>query len=502
MKKAVAILFVLTLMFSLVSFAEEAEDWSIPPVFTKAYEQSAGKVYIEWEGNAPLYQIFLDGNKIADVTVSHHVLDLSKGTHSVMIYPIYVEKTGADNKVGIDVGVPIPKLEADIKLDLNLDLASLGLEAKNLIPGNASEALNIDYKANPIIDGTATDLSAVTDFNNNVVLSFNDQYNADEYEVMIKKGNNANYVTFYAGDEEDAGLIIEDNALVSLVLDRDFLAKQDCPQPVMNEEYKFSVLMRKYARDYVSGEKIRSTIHSSKTSSELTYKPTELWKTAPAIDYASQTADGEITLRWSHEDGGLGCEYAIMKINKIMGVMTGEEQLGITKEHEFIIRDLANGGYCFNIVPTYGGEKGTYSVDANVEVKNDWVIAPALKCEQTGDKQVKLTWKAPANIEQYHITVYTGDNNSILRFVDLDYSKYTEFDLTASEGDMEYIYEFDKDGDSGNDINLDISIPGLIDTSINLASGQKLKFEIYGIRHTESGAEQKSATSSQTINLK
>ena len=187
---------------------------------------------------------------------------------------------------------------------------------------------------------------------------------------------------------------------------------------------------------------------------------------------------------------------------KIMGVMTGEEQLGITKEHEFIIRDLANGGYCFNIVPTYGGEKGTYSVDANVEVKNDWVIAPTLKCEQTGDKQVKLTWKAPANIEQYHITVYTGDNNSILRFVDLDYSKYTEFDLTASEGDMEYIYEFDKDGDSGNDINLDISIPGLIDTSINLASGQKLKFEIYGIRHTESGAEQKSATSSQTINLK
>ena len=480
MKKAVAILFVLTLMFSLVSFAEEATDWSIPPVFTKAYEQSAGKVYIEWEGNAPLYQIYLDGNKITDVTVSHHILDLSKGTHSIMIYPIYIEKTGAENKVGIDLGVPVNAIEAGIKLDL--DLSSLGLGDRNLIPGSVSEALYIDYKANPIIDGTATDLTAVTDFSNNVVLSFNDQYNADEYEVMIKKGNNANYVTFYAGDAENAGLIIEDNALVSLVLDRDFLAKQDCPQPVMNEEYKFSVLMRKYSRDYVSGEKIRSTIHSSKTSNELTYKPTELWKTAPAIDYASQTADGEITLRWSHEDGGLGCEYAIMKINKVLGVMTGEEQLGSTKEHEFIIRDLVNGGYCFNIVSTYGGEKGTYSADANVEVKNDWVIAPSLTCVQTEDKQVKLTWKAPANIEQYHIVVYTGDNNSLLRFVDLDYSKYTEFDLATSEGDMEYIYEYDKDVDPVN--------------------GLKMKFEIYGIRHTESGAEQKSATSSQTIILK
>ena len=480
MKKAIAILFILTLMFSMASFAEETTDWSIPPVFTKAYEQSAGKVYIEWEGNAPLYQIYLDGNKIADVTVSHYILDLSKGTHSVMIYPIYIEKTGAENKIGLDVGLPIPVVEADIKLDL--DLASLGLGDRNLIPGNVSEALYIDYKANPIIDGTATDLSASTDFNNNVVLSFNDQFNADEYEVMIKKGNNANYVTFYADDEEDADLIIEDNALVSLVLDKAFLAKQDCPQPVMNEEYKFAVLMRKYARDYVSGEKIRSTIHSSKTSSELTYKPTELWKTAPAIDYASQTADGEITLRWSHEDNGLGCEYAVMKINKVLGVMTGEENIGTTKEHEFIIRDLVNGGYCFNIVPTYDGEKGTYSADANIEVKNEWVVAPSLACEQTGAKQVKLSWKAPANIEQYHITVYTGDNNNLLRFVDLDYSKYTEFDLEASEGDMEYIYEYDKDVDPVN---------GLI-----------MKFEIYGLRHTESGAEQKSATSSQTIILK
>ena len=496
MKKVLLILYVFSMVLFVTSFAEEASDWSSSPVFTKAYEQSTGKVYVEWAGNAPLYQIYLDGNKIADVTISHHLLDLSKGTHSIIIYPIYVEKTGADSKVGIDVGVPV----ADIKLDI--DLASMGLDAKNLIPGNASETLYIDYKANPIIDGTATDLTAVTDFNNNIVLSFTDQYNADEYEVMIKKGNNANYVTFHTGNEEDAGLIIENNALVSLVLDKAFLAKQDCPHPEMNEEYRFTVLMRKYTRDYVSGEKIPSTIHSSKMSGELAYKPTELWKTAPVIDYASQTADGEITLRWSHEDGGLGCEYAVIKINKVLGVMTGEDVLGSTIEHEFIIRDMENGGYCFNIVPTYGGKKGNYSADANVEVKNDWVVAPALTCEQTGTKQVKLRWKAPANIEQYHITVYTGDNNSILRFVDLDYSKYAEFDIEASEGDMEYIYEYDKDVDPENGLDINIVVPGLIDTKIDMGNGLKMKFEIYGLRHTDSEAEQKSATSSQAIILK
>ena len=143
---------------------------------------------------------------------------------------------------------------------------------------------------------------------------------------------------------------------------------------------------------------------------------------------------------------------------------------------------MNNGAYCLNVVPVLNGEKGSYSADANVEVKNEWVVAPELKCEQTGNKEVKLTWKAPANIERYHITVYTGDNNSLLRFVDMDYSKYAEFDIDAVEGDMEYTYTYDKDIDPVN--------------------GIKMKYEIYGIRHTGSGAEQKSAVSASTIVVK
>ena len=142
----------------------------------------------------------------------------------------------------------------------------------------------------------------------------------------------------------------------------------------------------------------------------------------------------------------------------------------------------ANGGYCINIVPVLNGEKGSYSVDANVEIKNEWVVAPSLNCEQLADNQIKLTWKAPGNIESYHITVLRGDNNSILRFVDLDFSKYTEFDVPAVQGDMEYIYTYDDPIDSVN--------------------GTKMKFEIYGIRRTTTGGEQRSATSSKTIILK
>jgi len=466
-----------TTCFSFAAIAEETNEWFTAPVLIKAYEQSAGKIYIEWEGNAPLYQIYVDGAKRADVTVSHLLLDITKGTHTIKIYPVNDEKTGADSKLGVNV-----EFAETIGVGLDLDLAALGLDPKNLIPGYPSDDLYIDYKANPIIDGKAEKLSATTNPDNLVVLSFSDQFNADEYEIMIKKGNNANYVTYRTINEEDAALITKANSMVSILLDREFLAKQDCPIPDLDEEYKFSVLMRKYARDYVNGERIQTIIHSSKQSAEFAYKPIALWKTAPMITFASQTADGEITLQWEHDDYGVGCEYAVMQITKVLGVMTGEVLLGKTNEHDFTIIDLTNGDYCINIVPVYGSEKGSYSADANISVKNEWVVSPELAYEQTGDKQITLKWKAPANIEQYHIVVYTGDNNSLLRFVDLDYSKYFETDVDASEGNMEYVFDYDKEIDPEN--------------------GVKIKFEVYGLRHTGTGAEQKSAVSSQSLILK
>ena len=63
MKKWLAL--VLIVMMALPAFAcAESADWAAAPVITKAYEQSEGKLYLEWEGQAPLYQVYMDGKKV------------------------------------------------------------------------------------------------------------------------------------------------------------------------------------------------------------------------------------------------------------------------------------------------------------------------------------------------------------------------------------------------------------------------------------------------------
>ena len=473
-------LLVLTLVMHLaVAAADETDDWMTAPVITKAYEQSVGRIYIEWDGQAPIYQVYLDGSKIADTIVNHHTLNVEEGTHSVIVYPVNQYHLEADTKIQLGLsGLG----EAGVGGDFSIDLAAFGLDPKELATGNPSETLRFDYEKSQIMNGIPERISAYTDPENRVVLSFEDPYVADDYRISIKRGNNMNYVTYHRNGEREKDLISETGSMVSLVLDQEFLRTNECFIPEINEEYRFNVQFRKYATDYVTGEKEISVFSDSKVSSDYVYRLIPIWKTAPIITFASQTADSQLTLMWDHEDYGAGVEYSVVKINKILGVATGEDKLGSTKEHEFIVNDINNGGYCINIVPVLNGEKGSYSADANVEIKNEWVIAPSLSCEQIGDNQIKLTWKAPANIERYHITVLRGDNNSLLRFVDLDFSKYSEFDVDAVEGDMEYTYTYDDQVDSEN--------------------GTKLKFEIYGVRRTTSGGEQNSAVSGKTVILK
>lgn len=478
MKKILCILAVLLLVPAVFcAGAAEEEDWAKAPVITKAYEQSVGKIYIEWEGNAPLYQVFVDGNKVTDTPFNHQILNAGKGTHSIIVYPVYVTDIDSDTKFNINLDA--------FGLgggNITLDLATLGLDPKEFTPGNPSRTLEIDYKPNQIMNARPERLSAVTDSQNRVVLSFEDPYVADEYLLTIKRGSNMSYVTFNTKGEAEKELISENGSMVSLILDPEFLRSHECFVPEIDGEYRFTVQFRKYATDYTTGEKEGSVVSDSKVSAELVYRLAPLWKTAPVITFASQTADGQLTVAWDHEDYGTGVEYAVMKINKVLGIATGEERLGSTKGHEFVVRDLNNGGYCINIVPTLKGEKGSYSADANIEIKNEWVLAPTLSCEQLNGNQVRLTWKAPGNIEKYHITVYRGDNASLLRFVDLDFGKYAEFDVEAAEGDMEYIYTYDEPTDPEN--------------------GIRLKFEIYGARSTTSGGEQHSAVSGKTIIIK
>ena len=481
MKRFVILVLLICICIMPHCVGEETADWSVAPVITKAYEQSAEKLYLEWTGSAPVYQVYLDGKSVASVSVQNAVIPIKNGSHIIAVYPIYAKKK-ADTNLDFELKVSgVPEV-GDIGGNITVDLAALGLDPKELTYGMPSESLNIDYTADPIFNAAPEKLAAETDQDDIVYLSFTDRQNADEYLVTVKVGRDENHVRFYPEPDGSDQLITKANTMTTLKLDPDHLRQQGCMVPELNEKYTFTVQLRKYAVNLTNGEKEKTVIHESKASKGFDYTPVALWKTAPVITYASQTADGQITIRWDHDAAGRECEYTVMKINKALGIKTGEEAWGTTKENAFVINDVMNGSYTFTVVPGYGNETGSASAEASVDVKNEWVAAPTLTCEQGESGQVKLTWIAPAGVENYHITVYAGNSDSLLRFVDMDYKQFGEIDVTAAEGAMEYIYTYTGE--------------------YNAEVGQKLKFEIYGIRHAADGAEQRSASSAQVITIK
>ena len=301
MKKLLALLLTMLLSFSVV-YCEEDDAWRTAPVITKSYELSSGKLYLEWEGQAPVYQVYMDGESVANVIVSNAVIDIKKGTHTISVYPVN-EAKAADTKLNLTL----------IGQTVDVDLAILGLDPQNLTAGTSSAALNIDYSPNPLLSAAPTDLTATTDWNDIVHLSFVDRYFSDEYVVTIKVGKDTNYAKFVVNSETSSMFVTKSKDRVTLTLDPDYLFSQECIVPELDTKYTFSVQLRKYAKDLVTGESVNTTVHSSEESRSYSYTPAATWKTAPTVSYASQTADGQITLQWTHETNGLPCEYAIMK---------------------------------------------------------------------------------------------------------------------------------------------------------------------------------------------
>ncbi len=472
-KRALFFVVLLLLLSTAVAMGESAAEWSDAPVIKKAYELEAGKLYLEWQGNASGYHVYMDGKRVANVIVNNAVISITKGSHMICVYPVNDINKESDVDIGVTAG-------NNFSIDLGLDLSALGLN--KLVAGNPSDMLSIDYTPNLISGAVPDQLEAETDLEDRVQLSFTDRYNADEYLITIKNRKDVNYVRFIALSDASIPFIIKEKSTVTLILDHDFLEKQGCMIPELNDKYTFSVQLRKYAVNMINGEKETMIIHESKVSKEYSYIPTALWRTPPVITYASQTSDGQITIRWDHAAVGHGCEYVISKINKTLGIRRGEEEWGTTTENEYVVYDLLNGSYTISVTPMFHGEKGEASSEVKVSIRNEWVISPALVCEQVGENTVKLTWSAAENAETYHITVYAGNSNSLLRFVDLDYRKYAEFDVPGGRGIIEYIYYCDKE--------------------YNADAGLKLKFEIVGIRHAADGTEQRSGTSSQSITIR
>ena len=276
-------------------------------------------------------------------------------------------------------------------------------------------------------------------------------------------------------------MISKVNSSVTITLDQKYLKSHGCLIPELDEKYSFLVQLQKFPENYVDGKKEHGSILESKDSKAFSYTPYAAWKNAPEIIYASQTAEGQTELRWVHDDNNLKCEYEVVQYEYVLGVKKGEKVVGRTIDKTFTIKDLMNGKYTYSVVPTLSKEKGLASATAEVEISNSWVVAPSLTCEQGKKGEVILKWSSPQAVESYHVVVSVG-SGSILRFIDMDYNKYSEFDVPAKNGDMEYSFTYKEEIDPN--------------------TGIKLKFEIYGIRHAADGTEQKSATTKQTVVVK
>lgn len=486
MRKAICLLVMILVISASLSFpvlTEGSDDWSDAPVITKIYESGKGQIILEWEGSADIYYVYLDGKKAATVNLNYAILDVKRGRHQVQILPIKLESKGSDSTFEFGVSVPLPKVVSavlgdSLEASANMDLSAFGIDPKNIIQGKRSQIFTLNYNSSPFIDAVPEIVDITTDFDNNVVLSIIDKYDSDSYGIGVKSGKDITFAEFDCFSPESAKWIVKSNSSVTITLDRNYLKSQGCMIPELGEKYSFTVRLGKYSINLVSGEPEPTMLLGSRDSKAFSYTPVAAWKTAPEITYASQTADGQVTLRWIHENNGLNCEYEIIRINKLFGVKKGSDVLGKTTQHEFVVPDLMNGKAFFTVVPVYTNERGDASDEISVEVANNWVVAPELSCEALSDHKVRLTWVAVSGVESYHITVYAG-SGSALRFVNLDYNEYKVFDVPSKPGKMEYIFEY------GDDIVTD--------------NGVRLRFEIYAVRHTIARKEQRSSVSKQSL---
>ena len=102
MKRIMIVLLLALLLVVPLALAEGDEQWREAPVIIQAYEMSSGKLYIEWEGYAPVYQVYMDGKSVANVIVNNAVIDMKKGTHTVYVYPVNEAKM-VDTKIDISL---------------------------------------------------------------------------------------------------------------------------------------------------------------------------------------------------------------------------------------------------------------------------------------------------------------------------------------------------------------------------------------------------------------
>ena len=399
---------------------------------------------------------------------------MSAGRHSLKLIPIQYISKDVDTSFSLEVPV--------IGASASWDWKTLGIDPKDILEGVQSDLTEFNYTPSTIYKAKPEIKGVETDFNDNVIITFNDLYDSDAYRIYITHGkNDERYYDYDVHSDESAAYITKSKSTVSIILDQEYLQSKRWLVPELDEKYSFSVQLAQNPINLINEEPIQQSPQYSQNSSKEDYTPISRWKLAPTITRSSQDGNGSVIINWEHDDNGLGCSYKIIKQDKLLVVKKGEAEIGVTPEKEYEIIDLVNGKYTFAVVPVLDNEEGLASDPITIEVKADWVTAPALECNITEKNHITLKWDTADKVENYHIIVSAG-SGSLLRFVNLDYKKIAEFDVPSENTTMEYDYEYPDE--------------------IDLETGVKLKFEIFGIRHAADGTEQHSSTSKQEITLK
>ncbi len=480
------LLFLILLLFACPCAAES--DWNTAPVITEAYECGKDELYLEWSGAAPLYRIYLDTKEAA--TVLGHACTIQvkdDKRHMVTVSPL----TESENQglLAFDANLPIigafginlssGKLDFNAektplgKAGLSIDVSALGLDMKKLEQGNPSKPLAFTSQRSDLASQVISDLSVSLDDQGRACLTFTDYKNAEEYVVYIHKDKNVSPVVYSTRDADGSAWISRNVTTVTLTLDPGYLMQNDGMVPALGNTYSFSIELRKRVTSLVTGEKIEGEYYTSGRSREVKATLKALWKTAPVIISASQTSEGQVLLEWEHHDHGTGCDYNIYQVEKALGVRTGEKLVETSGDHSCLVSDLRNGSYTFVVSALYGSEEGDRSGEATVEVKNDWEAAPEIFCQAGSETELSISWDPSPDIDAYHITVYLGNEKSLLKYANMDWTKADEAYLDVSGGPMEFVYPV-PDG------------------------SPRLKFEVYGVRYTEDGSEQNSAVGTVT----
>ena len=448
-------------------------DWTETPVLMSAHETGKDQFTITWTGKAPVYVIRVDGSEKMVVADTKATFKLENGLHTIQVVPINRETKRDD----------IPNISGPIKIktSVNFNLGVYNMDKEHLVAGQFSEELKVEYIAETIYDKLPSNLKAAIDLNGAVHLSFSDLISADEYVVTYKSGNEEHSIKYSKESESSAEWLTEDADSIQIVLDSGFMQKNGAPVIQPDKDYTFSVLPLKKPLDYIAMKKDDQALLASKNAS-VNLKTTPVWKEAPIITYAEQTADGEITVRWNHPASMLGCQYVVSLRNKAVFITTGESELIRGEGTEAVIKNLQNGNYTLVVTPENDSIKGTSSAEITVSVNNNWSQAPEVVLTQVDSRTAKVEITHIYGVQSYNIKVSCGNNASLLRFVDLDYSLYDEYSIEATSPVTEFVSKYEKESKPEDEI--------------------KVKFEIFGIHNSEDGVVQNSATKTAQITLR